>query len=103
METSQYRRGVLEGGALQQQRKDVIIVVIDKKKDRTECGNYRVILLAADGGKILREVIARRLSEYCEHAGILSEEQSGFRPNRSATNIMFVIWRLQELAQKKRT
>ena len=34
--------------------------------------------------------------------GILPEEKSGFRPNRSTTNVMFVIRRLQELAQKKR-
>ena len=46
--------------------------------------------------------IARRLSEYCEHVGILPEEQqSGFRSNRSTTDMMFVIRRLQELAQKK--
>ena len=34
--------------------------------------------------------------------GILPEEQSGFRPNRSTTDMMFVIRRLQELARKKR-
>ena len=43
----------------------------------------------------------RHLSEYCERVGILSEEQSG-RPNRSTTDIVFVIRRLQELARKKR-
>ena len=34
--------------------------------------------------------------------GILPEEQSGFRPNRSTTDMIFVIRRLQELARKKR-
>ena len=34
--------------------------------------------------------------------GILPEEHSDFRPNRSTTDMMFVIRRLQELAQKKR-
>ena len=48
------------------------------------------------------KIIARRLSEYCEHVGILPEEQSGVRPNRSTTDMMFVIRRLQELAWKKR-
>ena len=33
---------------------------------------------------------------------ILPQEQSGFRPNRSTTDMMFVIRRLQELARKKR-
>ena len=34
--------------------------------------------------------------------GILPEEQSGFRPKRSTTDMMFVIRRLQELVRKKR-
>ena len=77
-------------------------MVLHKKKDRTECGNYRGISLVAHAGKILLKVIARRLSEYCERVGILPEEQSGFRPNHSTTDKMFVICRLQELARKKR-
>ena len=73
-----------------------------KKKDRTECGNYRGISLVAHAGKILLKIIAHHLSEYCERVGILPEEQSGFRPNRSTTDMMFVIRRLQELARKER-
>ena len=37
-----------------------------------------------------------------ERVGILLEEQSGFRPNRFTTDMMFVIRRLQELARKNR-
>ena len=85
-----------------QQWKNAIIMVLHKKKDRTECGHYRGISLLAHAGKILLKIIARRLSEYCGRVGILPEEQSGFRPNRSTTYIMFVICRLQELARKKR-
>ena len=75
---------------------------LHKNKDRTECGNYRDISLVAHAGKILLKIIARRLSEYCERVGILPEEQSGFRPYRSTTDMMSVIRRLQELARKKR-
>ena len=91
------------GGGVEvpQQWKDAIIMVLHKKKDRTECGNYRGISLVAHAGEILLNVIARRLGEYCERVGILPEEQSGFRPNRSAIYMMFVIRRLQELARKK--
>ena len=81
---------------------DAIIMILHKKKDRTECDNYRGISLVAHAGKILLKIIARRLSEYCERVGILTEEQSAFRPNRSTTDMMFVIRRLQELARKKR-
>ena len=90
------------GGEVPKQWKDAIIMVLHKKKDRTECGNYRGISLVAHAGKILLKIIARRLSEYCERVGILPEEQSGFRPNRSTTDMMFLIRRLQELARKKR-
>ena len=61
----------------------------------------RPISLVAHAGKILLKIIACRLSEYCERVGIMLEEQSGFRPNRSTTDIMFVIRRLQELGRKK--
>ena len=83
------------------QWKDAIIMALHKKKDRTERGNYRGILLVAHAFKILLKIIARRLSEYCERVGILREEQSGFRPNRSTTDMMFVIRRLQKLAREK--
>ena len=93
---------IWRGGGVPQQWKDAITMVLHKKKDRTECGNYRGISLVAHAGKILKKIIARRLSEDCERVGILSEEHSGFRPNRSTTDIMFVIRRLQELVRNKR-
>ena len=82
-----------KGGEVPQQWKDAMIMVLHKKKDRTECGNYRGISLVAHAGKILLKIVARRLSKYCERVGILPEEQSGFRPNRSTTDMMFVIRR----------
>ena len=84
-----------------QQWKDAIIIVLHKKKDRTESGNYRGISLVAHAGKIVLKILARHLSKYCERVGILPEEQSGFQSNRSTTDMMFVIRRLQELARKK--
>ena len=91
---------IWRGGEVPQQWKDVIIMVLHKKKDRTECGNYRGISLLVYAGKILLKIIARHLSEYCERVGILPEEQSGFRPKCYTTDMMFVIRRLKELAQK---
>ena len=89
------------GGEVPQQWKDAIIKVLHKKKDWTECGNYRDISLVAHAGKILLKIIARRLSEYCGRVGVLPEEQSGFQSNCSTTDIMFGVRRLQELARKK--
>ena len=51
-------------------------------------------------GKVLLKVVARRLSAYCEAKGLLPEEQSGFRPNHSTTDMMFVVRRLQEFGRK---
>ena len=87
---------IWRGGEVPHQWEEGIIVVLHKKKDREECGNYRGILLVALTGKILLKIIVRRLSEYRERVGILPEEQRGFRPNRSTTDIMFVIRRLQK-------
>ena len=90
------------GSKVPQQWIYTIVMVLHKKKDRAECGNYRGVSLVGHAGKILLKIIARHLSEYCERVGILPEEQSGFRPNRSTTDMMFAIRRLQELARKKR-
>ena len=84
-----------------QQWKNAIIIVLHKKKGGTECGNYRGTSLVVHAGKILLKIIACHLSEYCERVGILPEVQSGFRPNRSTTDMMFMIRQLQELARKK--
>ena len=73
-------------------------MVLHKKRDRAEFGNSRGISLVAHAGKILLKIIACRPSEYCKLVGILPEEQGGFRPNCSTTDMMFVILRLQELA-----
>ena len=39
--------------------------------------------MVAHAGKILLKVVATRHSYYCESEGLVPEEQSGFRPNRS--------------------
>ena len=93
---------IWRGGEVPQQRKYAIIMVLHKKKDRTECSSYRDSSLVAHAGKILLKIIARRLSEYCKRVGILPEEQSGFRPYRSTSEMMFVIRQLQGLVWKKR-
>ena len=48
-------------------------------------------------------MIATRLSYYCEREDILPEEQYGFRPQRWAIGMTFVVRRLYQLARKKST
>ena len=90
-------------GEVPQQWKDAAIKVLFKKKDKTECSNYRGISLVSHAGKVLLKLVATRLSAYCEREGILPEEQSGFRPGRSTVDMMFVVRRLHELARRKCT
>ena len=89
-------------GEVPQQWKDSVITVLHKKGDKTESGNYRGISLVSHAGKVLLNLVARRLSAYCEAKGLLPEEQCGFRPDRSTTDMMFVVRRLQEVGRKAR-
>ena len=75
---------------------------LHKKKDRTECGNYRGISLVAHAGKVLLKIVATRLNTYCETRNLLPEEQCGFRPHHLTTDMMFEVRRLQELGRKAR-
>ena len=47
-----------------QRWRDAVIKVLHKKKDRTECGNYRSISVVAHTGKVLLKIVTTRLSAY---------------------------------------
>ena len=85
-----------------QRWRNAVVKVLHKKKDRTECGNYRGISLVAHAGKVLLKIVATRLSAYCEARNLLPEEQCGFRRHRSKTDMVFAVRRLQELGRKAR-
>ena len=89
-------------GKVPQRWRDVVIKVLHKKKDWTECGNYRGISLVAHAGKVLLKIVAKRLGDYCEAKGLLPEEQCGFCPRRSTLDMMFAVRRLQDLGRKAR-
>ena len=80
--------------------KDAVILVLHKKKDPTNCGNYRGISLVAHAGKVLLKIVALRLGSYLERERLLPESQCGFRPGRSTVDMMFVIRRLQAIGRK---
>ena len=82
--------------------RDAVIKVLHKNMNRTECGNYRAISLVAHAGKVLLKIVATRLSTCCEVKELLLEEQCGFHPHRSRTDMMFAVRRLQELERKAR-
>ena len=61
---------------------DAIIEVLRNKRDISEHSNDRGISLVEHSGKVLLEMVASRLSNYCETEGMLPEEQCGFCPAR---------------------
>ena len=65
-----------------------------------ECGNYRGISLVSHAGKVVLKVVARRLGAYCEVKRLLPEEKCGFGPDRSTTDMMFVVRRVQKIGRK---
>ena len=96
---STYYPPLAPGESLIIQWKYAVITVLHKKGNKTECGNYRGVSLVSHAGKVLLKVVARRLSAYCEAKGLLPEEKCGFRPDRSTTDMMFEVRRLQEVGR----
>ena len=90
-------------GEVPREWKDATIKVLHKKKDWTECSSYRGLSLVAHAGKGLLKIVANRLGNFCKEVGILPEEQCGFRPQRSTTDMMFVVRRLQKLGRTSNT
>ena len=90
-------------GEVLQEWKDATSKVLHKKKDQTECSNYRGLSLVAHAGKVLLKIVANRRGDFCEEAGILPEEQCGFRSQRSTTDMMLIVRRLQELGRTSNT
>ncbi|CAM9725966.1 unnamed protein product, partial [Sphacelaria rigidula] len=86
---------VWTSGEVPQEWKDVTIKVLHKTQDRTQCSTYRGISLVAHTAKVLLKIVANRLDDFY----VISEEQCGFRRQRSAIDMMFVVRRLQELGR----
>ena len=66
-----------------------IICPIYKKGERTICSNCRPIMLLNIVYKIFTIILNNRLSEIVESK--LSDVQSGFRPNRSKHDNIFIV------------
>jgi sorting nexin-29 len=74
---------------LSHQWKESIEVPIHKKRDRTDCSNYRGISLLSTSYKILYNILLARLTPYADE--IIEDHQCGFWRNRSTTSQIFYI------------
>jgi hypothetical protein len=74
---------------LTDQWKESIIVPVQKMGEKTDCNNYRGILLLLTSHKISFNILLSRLSPYIDE--IIGEHQCGFRRNRLSTDQIFCI------------
>jgi hypothetical protein len=66
-------------------RKESVTVPVYEKGDKTDCSNYRGILLLPTTCKILSDILLSRLTPYEEE--IIGDNQPGFGCNSSTTDI----------------
>jgi len=76
-----------------------IIVTIPKNGDLRECSNYRTISLINHLGKVLLNIILDRLQANVNPH--LSEEQAGFRKDRSMVQQILILRLMAEKAWRK--
>lgn len=70
------------------------IIPLFKKGNKKLCRNYRGITLMSHTTKIFERIILNRISARIEKEQ--SEEQHGFRPGRSTTDLIFAVRQLME-------
>ena len=76
-----------------------ILVPIPKKGDLSNCSNYRTISLINHTGKVLLIVLLNRLKNHLNP--YLSEEQAGFRKDRSTVHQILTLRLLAEKAKRQ--
>jgi hypothetical protein len=74
--------------------KESIVVPIHKKGDKTDCCNYRGILVLSTSCKILSNILLARLTPYADE--MIGDHQCGFWRNRSKTDQNFYIRQILE-------
>jgi hypothetical protein len=74
---------------LPDQWKEPVIVPVHKKGDKTDCNNYRGMLLLSISYTILSNIVFSGLSPHLDES--IRDHQCGFRRNRSATDKIFCI------------
>ena len=70
---------------------DGLIVPLHKHDSRLDPANYRPITLLAVVGKLFGSVVNARLQEFSEATGSISDEQGGFRQDRSTADQIFIL------------
>ena len=90
--------------AIPQEFKDVSTIDLYKlyrqKGNAQVCDNLRGISLLSIAGKIRPKILLNRLNEYLDQAGILPENQCGFKQAMGIIDMIFTVRQLQEKCQE---
>ena len=76
----------IQNNTFPNQWKKALVIPIPKTRDLNKLENYRPISLLPLPGKILEKLIHNQLSNYFEENNLLSDNQFGFRRQRSTTH-----------------
>jgi hypothetical protein len=85
---------IWEDEQLPSQWNEGIICPVHKNGDRLDCKNYRPITLLNVAYKIFAIILNQRLTEFV--GPTIGENQSGFRPNRSTIDNIFILRQIIE-------
>ena len=88
-----------EQGRAPEEWKKSILITIHKKGSALDCENFRTISLISHMGKVLMVILAERLRNHLEEH--ISDEQAGFRKNRSTTQQILMLRLIAEKARRK--
>ena len=84
-----------EKGTLPQDLRDAVIVSLYKNKgEKSDCSNYRGIILLSIAGRILARVLLSRLTLMIAREN-MPESQCGFRSNRGTVDLIFILRQIQ--------
>ena len=90
-----------EQGLVPQDLRDAIIVSLYKNKGvKSDCSNYRGIILLSLAGKVLARLMLNRLIPTIAEENA-PESQCGFRANRGTTDMVFVLRQIQEKCREQ--
>jgi hypothetical protein len=79
-----------------------LIFPLFKDGDNRVPDNYRGITLLSVVGKIYTSALNKRVTDWCERNGVLSEEQAAFRAGRSPVDHLFTVSELIRARRKQR-
>ena len=67
----------------------IILSIFKNKGDDNNPDNYRGITILSCLGKLFTSVLNNRINSFLEEAGLLAEEQAGFRKGYSTVDHIF--------------